>query len=152
MNIAALVSGGVDSAVVVHRLKERGEDPTLFYIRIGMEEDIEIVTWLSHKYGCRFEEVSLHKEYWEHVIEYTIDSVKRGLTPNPDMMCNKLIKFGFFEKYWGKDFDKIATGHYANTTIGPDNRIYSSRQAKRPDLFLGADKCFAGIQAALSHR
>ena len=149
MNIAALVSGGVDSAVVVHRLKERGEDPTLFYIRIGMEgdggdcsfeEDIEIVTWLSHKYGCRFEEVSLHKEYWEHVIEYTIDSVKRGLTPNPDMMCNKLIKFGFFEKYWGKDFDKIATGHYANTTIGPDNRIYLSTAAdkqKDQTYFLG---------------
>ena len=63
MNIAALVSGGVDSAVVVHRLKERGEDPTLFYIRIGMEgdggdcsfeEDIEIVTWLSHKYLRRY--------------------------------------------------------------------------------------------------
>ena len=41
MNIAALVSGGVDSAVVVHRLKERGEDPTLFYIRIGMEGEVE---------------------------------------------------------------------------------------------------------------
>lgn len=127
MDIAALVSGGVDSSVVVHRLKEQGYDPTIFYIRIGMEneqgvidcpseEDIEITTAIAKKYGCRFEEVSLHEEYWENVVHYTIDAVKRGLTPNPDMMCNKMIKFGYFEQKWGCQFDKIATGHYATVT------------------------------------
>lgn len=127
MEIAALVSGGVDSSVVVHQLKEAGYDPTIFYIRIGMEdkdgyidcpaeEDIEITSYIAKKYGCRFEIVSLHDEYWDRVVSYTIDSVKRGLTPNPDMMCNKYIKFGCFEEKWGKDFDKIATGHYATTT------------------------------------
>jgi len=127
MNIAALVSGGVDSSVVVHQLKEQGYDPTIFYIRIGMEdkdgyidcpaeEDIEITTYIARKYGCKMEVVSLHEEYWDHVVSYTIDAVKRGLTPNPDMMCNKLIKFGCFNDKWGKDFDKIATGHYATTT------------------------------------
>lgn len=127
MEIAALVSGGVDSSVVVHQLKEMGCDPTIFYIKIGMEdkdgyidcpaeEDIEIVTYIAKKYGCRFEVVSLHEEYWDSVVKYTIDSVKRGLTPNPDMMCNKLIKFGTFEQKWGHQFDKIATGHYATTT------------------------------------
>jgi len=128
MNIAALASGGVDSSVVVHLLKEQGYEPTLFYIRIGMEdeegyidcpaeEDIEITTYIAKKYGLRFEEVNLHKEYWENVVSYTIDSVRRGLTPNPDMMCNKLIKFGAFEQRWGKDFDRIATGHYATTDM-----------------------------------
>lgn len=128
MNIAALVSGGVDSSVVVHLLKEQGYDPTIFYIRIGMEdeegfidcpaeEDIEITSYIARKYGCRFEEVNLHKEYWENVVSYTIDSVRRGLTPNPDIMCNKMIKFGAFEQRWGKDFDRIATGHYATTTL-----------------------------------
>ena len=127
MEIAALVSGGVDSSVVVHQLKEAGYDPTIFYIRIGMEdkdgyidcpaeEDIEITSYIARKYGCRMEVVSLHDEYWDKVVSYTIDSVKRGLTPNPDMMCNKFIKFGCFEEKWGKDFDKIATGHYATTT------------------------------------
>lgn len=127
MNIAALVSGGVDSSVVVHRLKEQGYDPTIFYIRIGMEdekgfidcpseEDIEITTAVAKKYGCRFEIVSLHEEYWENVVSYTIEAVRRGLTPNPDMMCNKMIKFGYFDQKWGHDFDKIATGHYATTT------------------------------------
>ena len=124
MEVAALVSGGVDSSVVVHLLKEQGYDPTLFYIRIGMEdedgyidcpaeEDIEITSFIAKKYGCRFEEVNLHKEYWENVVSYTIESVRKGLTPNPDVMCNKLIKFGAFEQRCGKDFDRIATGHYA---------------------------------------
>ena len=127
MNIAMLASGGVDSSVAVYQLKEAGYTPTLFYIRIGMEdkdgyidcpaeEDIEITSYIARKYGCRMEVVSLHDEYWDKVVSYTIDSVKRGLTPNPDMMCNKFIKFGCFEEKWGKDFDKIATGHYATTT------------------------------------
>ena len=127
MEIAALVSGGVDSSVVVHLLKEAGYDPVIFYIRIGMEdrdgymdcpaeEDIEMTTYVAKKYGCRMEIVSLHEEYWEMVVSYTIESVRRGLTPNPDMMCNRYIKFGCFEDKWGKDFDRIATGHYATTT------------------------------------
>ena len=127
MNIAALVSGGYTTLFRSHQLKEAGYDPTIFYIRIGMEdkdgyidcpaeEDIEITTFIARKYGCRMEVVSLHEEYWENVVSYTIDAVKRGLTPNPDMMCNKLIKFGCFEQKWGKEFDKTATGHYATTT------------------------------------
>ena len=124
MKIAALVSGGVDSSVVVHLLKEQGYTPTIFYLRIGMEdeegyidcpaeEDIEITSFLARKYGCPFEEVNLHQEYWDNVVSYTIESVRRGLTPNPDVMCNKLIKFGAFEQRCGKDFDMTATGHYA---------------------------------------
>ncbi|MCD7972985.1 MAG: tRNA 2-thiouridine(34) synthase MnmA [Candidatus Azobacteroides sp.] len=150
MNIAALISGGVDSSVVAYRLKEAGYDPTIFYIRIGMEdeqgyidcpseEDIEITSFIAKKYGCKFEIVSLHEEYWENVVSYTIEAVKRGLTPNPDMMCNKLIKFGSFEQKWGKDFDKIATGHYANTTEIND-KIYLSTakdQVKDQTYFLG---------------
>jgi tRNA-5-taurinomethyluridine 2-sulfurtransferase len=47
------------------------------------------------------------------VVAYTIDAVKKGLTPNPDVMCNRMIKFGSFEEKYGKQFDKISTGHYA---------------------------------------
>ena len=110
--------------MVVHLLKEQGITPDIFYIRIGMEdeegyidcpaeEDIEITSYIARKYGCRFQEVNLHKEYWDNVVAYTIDSVRRGLTPNPDVMCNKLIKFGAFEQRCGKDYDYTATGHYA---------------------------------------
>ena len=150
MKIAALVSGGVDSSVVVYRLKEMGYDPTIFYIRIGMEdeqgyidcpseEDIEITSYIAKKYGCKFEVVSLHEEYWENVVNYTIENVKRGLTPNPDMMCNKMIKFGSFDATWGKEFDKIATGHYATTTE-LDNLTWLSTakdQIKDQTYFLG---------------
>lgn len=124
MNIAALISGGVDSAVAVHLLKEQGHDLTLFYIRIGMdngegdcsaEEDIEMCSLIARRYGLPLEVVSLHQEYWDNVMEYALNTVKRGLTPNPDIMCNKMIKFGYFERRWGKDFDVTATGHYAST-------------------------------------
>ena len=121
--IAVLVSGGVDSAVVVDLLYKEGHDLHLFYIRIGMdngegdcsaEEDMEMCRLIARKYGLPLKEVSLHEEYWEHVMAYTLATVKAGLTPHPDMMCNKLIKFGFFEERWGKDFDAVATGHYAS--------------------------------------
>lgn len=124
MKIAVLISGGVDSAVVVHKLKEEGHDLQLFYIRIGMdndegdcsaEEDIEMCTFIAKKYGLPLEVVSLHQEYWDNVMEYALRTVKAGLTPNPDMMCNKMIKFGYFEERWGKEFDMTATGHYAST-------------------------------------
>jgi tRNA-specific 2-thiouridylase len=131
LNIAALVSGGVDSSVMLHLLKEQGHEPVIFYIRIGMkddegfldcssEEDIELTTWLAKYYGLKMEVVPLHKEYWDNVMAYALDAVRKGLTPNPDVMCNRLIKFGEFEKYWGKDFDKISTGHYANTLVEND--------------------------------
>lgn len=130
MNIAALLSGGVDSSVVVHLLCEQGYRPTLFYIKISMdgaeymdcsaEEDIELSSAIARKYGLTLEVVDLHREYWENVAAYAIDKIRQGLTSNPDVMCNKLIKFGCFEQRIGKDFDYTATGHYATTLLRDD--------------------------------
>lgn len=123
MKIAVLLSGGVDSAVAVHLLKEQGHDLHLFYIRIGMDdgrgdcsadEDIEICRLIARKYDLPLEVIPLHDEYWANVMQYSLDTVKQGLTPHPDMMCNKIIKFGYFEKRKGHEFDKTATGHYAD--------------------------------------
>ncbi|MDR0370875.1 MAG: tRNA 2-thiouridine(34) synthase MnmA, partial [Prevotellaceae bacterium] len=112
----------------------------LFYIKIGRdddellhctsEEDIEMASLIARKYGCKLEIIDLHRDYWDSVVAYTIDKVRQGLTPNPDVMCNKLIKFGVFEQRVGKDFDKTATGHYATTTER-DGKIYLST-AKDP--------------------
>lgn len=123
--IALLASGGVDSSVAMHLLVEAGFRPDLYYIRIGMqdedggyldcpaEEDIELVTLLARRYDLHLEIIDLHQVYWDRVVSYTMDAVKRGLTPNPDVMCNKLIKFGAFEERCGSSYDYIATGHYA---------------------------------------
>lgn len=127
MNIAVLLSGGVDSSVVVHLLCEQGYRPSLFYIKIGRddadymdcsaEEDLEIATAIARRYGLPLEVVDLHREYWDNVAAYAIDKIRRGLTPNPDVMCNKLIKFGCFEQRVGREFDFTATGHYATTVL-----------------------------------
>lgn len=142
MKIAVLISGGVDSAVAVHRLVEQGHELHLFYIRIGLdtdegdcsaEEDIEMCQLIARRYGLPFDVVSLHEEYWENVMEYALRTVKEGLTPNPDIMCNKMIKFGFFEQRWGHEFDKTATGHYATTALIDDKVFLSTAVDKVKD-------------------
>ncbi|MBF0961641.1 MAG: tRNA 2-thiouridine(34) synthase MnmA, partial [Alloprevotella tannerae] len=107
MKTAALISGGVDSAVAVHLLKEQGITPDLFYIKIGngpqgewdckAEEDWERATAVARRYGCKLQLIDLQKEYWDEVVGYIIDRLRKGLTPNSDVMCNKYIKFGCFE-------------------------------------------------------
>ena len=123
--IAVLLSGGVDSSVVLYELVRQGLQPDCFYIKIGpeeeeewdcsSEEDLEMATAVAHKYDCRLEVIDCHREYWDQVTKYTMDKVKAGLTPNPDVMCNRLIKFGAFHEKRGHEYDLIATGHYAQT-------------------------------------
>jgi tRNA-specific 2-thiouridylase len=130
--IAVLLSGGVDSSVVVFELVSRGLQPDCFYINIGpeekeqwdctSEEDLEMATAVARKYGLRLEVVDCHREYWDQVSRYTISKVRSGLTPNPDVMCNRLIKFGAFHEKRGHDYDLIATGHYAQTELDADGR------------------------------
>ena len=131
--IAVLLSGGVDSSVAVHLLCEQGCRPSLFYIQINsdeagtvhcsMEEDVEICRSVSRRYGLPFEIVDLHKQYWEEVVGYMMDKLRQGFTPNSDVMCNRLIKFGCFERQVGRFFDAVATGHYARI-INHDGKIW----------------------------
>lgn len=138
MSTALLLSGGVDSSVAMLRLLERGVRPDLFYIRIGAaeegyadcpaEDDEIFVRILAKRYDLPLEMVDLHREYWDHVVRYLLESVRRGLTPNPDVMCNRLIKFGAFDSYTGGAYDRIATGHYA-TTETISGRLYLATAA-----------------------
>ncbi|HBS47993.1 TPA: tRNA 2-thiouridine(34) synthase MnmA [Candidatus Dependentiae bacterium] len=125
MKIAVLVSGGVDSSVVLKLLKDQGHDLTAFYLKIWLEdelsylgscpweEDLQYVTDLCQMLNVPLQVVSMQKEYHEKVVAYTIAEVAAGRTPNPDVLCNQHIKFGIFYDKIGKDFDKVATGHYA---------------------------------------
>ena len=130
--IAVLLSGGVDSSVVVYEFAKLGLHPDCFYIKIGpeddkewdcsSEEDLEMATAVAHKYGCNLEVIDCHREYWDQVTRYTMEKVRAGFTPNPDVMCNRLIKFGAFDEKRGHDYDLIATGHYAQTEIDEAGR------------------------------
>lgn len=132
MKIAVLVSGGVDSSVALRLLKDEGHDITAFYLKIWLadelsflgecpwEEDLSFVRAVCEQADIPLEVVPFQKEYWDRVVGYTIAEAKAGRTPNPDMLCNAQIKFGAFYDYIESNFDnaaydKIATGHYAQT-------------------------------------
>jgi tRNA-specific 2-thiouridylase len=127
MKIAVLLSGGVDSSVALKLLKEEGHDLTAFYLKIWLqdefsflgdcpwEEDLEYVRKVCTKEEIPLQILSLQNEYWETVVTYTISEIKAGRTPNPDMYCNSIIKFGQFYNKIDKSFEKVASGHYANS-------------------------------------
>ena len=127
MKIAVLISGGVDSSVALRLLVDAGHDVTAFYLKIWLEdelaylgncpweEDLKVVRSVCERAGVPLEVVSLQKEYWDEVIEYTLKEVKAGRTPNPDMLCNQRIKFGAFYDKISPEFEKVATGHYARS-------------------------------------
>ncbi len=125
MKIAVLLSGGVDSSVALRLLKNAGHDVTAFYLKIWLqdefsflgecpwEEDLNYVREVCKKENVPLEIISLQTEYWESVVTYTISEIKEGRTPNPDIFCNSLIKFGQFYDKIDISFEKVASGHYA---------------------------------------
>lgn len=127
------LSGGVDSAVAAYLLKEHGYDVTCCFMRnwdsalnndtLGnptlnddicpQEKDYNDALAVSEKLGLPLLRVDYIEEYWNNVFQNFIDEYKKGRTPNPDILCNKYIKFDAFLKFaLEHDFDYIATGHY----------------------------------------
>lgn len=125
MKVAVLLSGGVDSSVALRLLKDAGNDVTAFYLKIWLqdefsflgdcpwEEDLEFARSVCKQADVTLEIINMQSEYWDSVVSYTISEVKAGRTPNPDMFCNRLIKFGQFINKIDKSFEKVASGHYA---------------------------------------
>lgn len=118
------MSGGVDSSLSAALLKEQGYDVTGVFIKVWQPDFIEC-TWkedrldamrVASALGIPFVTLDLEKEYKQGVIDYMIEEYRRGRTPNPDVMCNREVKFGAFWKWAkGEGADYIATGHYAQT-------------------------------------
>lgn len=89
------------------------EDELQFLSDCPWETDLSYVRQICEEIDVPLEVVPMQKEYFEKVVGYTIEEVKAGRTPNPDIMCNSLIKFGLFLDKVSADFDKVASGHYA---------------------------------------
>lgn len=124
------MSGGVDSSVSAALLKERGFDVVGVYMKqwspkvLGREciwkQERQDALKVANQLGIKFLTWDFSREYKRQVGRYMINSYKKGTTPNPDVMCNKVIKFGlFFDKAIKNGADYIATGHYARTLLAP---------------------------------
>jgi len=123
--VIVAMSGGVDSSVSAALLKKAGFAVTGMFIRCWSSDDPfghdctstddeRMARLAAAKIGIPFYSLNFVKEYKEKVVEYMLDGYKIGITPNPDVMCNKEIKFGlFFRKTVDLGADYVATGHYA---------------------------------------
>ncbi|ESU30728.1 thiouridylase [Bacillus sp. 17376] len=118
------MSGGVDSSVAALILKEQGYDVIGIFMKnwddtdengvCTATEDYEDVIRVCNQIGIPYYAVNFEKQYWDKVFTYFLDEYKAGRTPNPDVMCNKEIKFkAFLEHAMNLGADYLATGHYA---------------------------------------
>ena len=124
--IMVALSGGVDSALAMALLKQEGFELRAAYMKTWMNEegidvfgdcpwhqDIIDATACAEKIGVPFEVADMIEEYRKQIVEYLVDEYRLGRTPNPDVMCNRKMKFGkFLDFALSRGCDKVATGHY----------------------------------------
>ena len=143
--ILVALSGGVDSAVAAYLLKKQGYEVNAAYIRTWMNEeggmrfeecpweiDIRYAKSVAQHLSIPFEVINLIEEYREKIVDYLVDGYRSGSTPNPDVMCNREIKFGaFLDIALKHGYDGLATGHYCCKQNALDGSA---------DIFEGVDK------------
>ena len=145
MKVLVGLSGGVDSAVAAYELQKAGYDVTCCFMRnwdsvlnndtLGnntlnndicpQESDYNDAKKVADKLGLELLRSDYIEEYWNYVFKNFIEEYEKGRTPNPDILCNKYIKFDYFLNFAKKNgFDKIATGHYFKSIYGNDGYHY----------------------------
>ncbi|MEM6601359.1 MAG: tRNA 2-thiouridine(34) synthase MnmA, partial [Verrucomicrobiota bacterium] len=137
------LSGGVDSAVAAALLCQRGHKVVGGYMKNWIneddipgdcpwEQDVADAQAVADQLGIEFRVVDLTQEYKNRIVLYLLNGYEDGITPNPDVMCNREMKFGVFRTYAkANGFDAVATGHYARRRINSDGSV---------DLVEGTDK------------
>ena len=144
MKVLLGLSGGVDSAVAAYLLKKQGHEvsgcfmrnwdalangdylgnPTINNNQCPQEKDYDDAVLVAKMLDIPLLRIDFVKEYWDDVFSYLIREYEAGRTPNPDIFCNKYIKFDAFLKFAKeKGFDAIAMGHYAKR-IDKDGKAY----------------------------
>ena len=135
MRVVVGISGGVDSSVASYLLKQQGHEVIgLFMVNweevdgtCTAETDYEDVKRVCNKIGIPYYSVNYAKEYYDRVFKHFLEEYKRGRTPNPDVLCNREIKFGpFLEQARRLGADMIATGHYCKK-IEKDGKYYLAK-------------------------
>ena len=133
------MSGGVDSSVSAYLLQKQGYEVVGVHLKCWNkngcdEEEARDARLVANQLGIPFYVFDMESEYKEKVVDYMIDSYRNGLTPNPDVMCNKEIKFGLFldtALSMGADF--VATGHYARLVKEGDKSFIYQAEDKNKD-------------------
>ncbi len=141
------LSGGVDSSVAAYLLKEQGYDVIGLFMKNWHDDSVTISSecpWLedsndamlvADKLGIPFQTVDLSEDYKERIVDYMFDEYGRGRTPNPDVLCNREIKFDVFLKIaMNLGADYVATGHYCRKeTIEKDGKTIYKLLAGKDD-------------------
>ncbi|XP_019364923.1 PREDICTED: mitochondrial tRNA-specific 2-thiouridylase 1 [Gavialis gangeticus] len=142
-HVVCALSGGVDSAVAAVLLRRRGYQVTGVFIRswdtvdeqgvCSADRDCEDAYRVCQKLDIPFHQVSYIKEYWNEVFSYFLKEYELGRTPNPDIMCNKHIKFNYFLRYALDNLgaDAVATGHYARSSL-EEEEVFQQKYISRP--------------------
>ncbi len=138
MRVILGMSGGVDSSVAAHILKEEGYDVVGLFMKnwddtdengaCTATQDYEDVAKVADQLGIPYYSVNFEKEYWDRVFSYFLEEYKKDRTPNPDVLCNKEIKFkAFLDKAMDLGADYIAMGHYARSKRTADGKVHLLR-------------------------
>ncbi len=132
MKVLVALSGGVDSSVAALLLTRQGHEVSCAYMKNWVneeeiaghcpwEEDIRDARDAAESLGTPFEVVNFIRDYRERVVKYLLDGYRSGITPNPDVMCNREMKFGVLLDFaLAQGFEAVATGHYAVRRDTPD--------------------------------
>lgn len=164
LRVACALSGGVDSAVAALLLKKNGHDVVGIFMRNwdGVEErgscadeqDREDAHWVARQLGIELRETSFVKEYWHHVFAQLLDDYRRGLTPNPDVLCNRHVKFSALLDHALQTCgaQALATGHYARIVHDPEDggvRLLKAADSLKDQTFFLSQVSNAALQKAV---